>query len=222
MSDHTTYCDLPLTGEAIIVRGPGDRVPSHGTHYLAQTFAYDICGATQTGEILPTQLLLPYVLSSVRAEDCAGWQRPVLAPLTGEIVELANSREDALRISLVGGLVRTKIIARWTHASPRDLLGNYVIIRGQNSAVLIAHLRKSSICVQAGDRVRAGDRLGSLGNSGNSSFPHVHIQAMDTHHLSRAKGMPLGFRCYEEWSGAAWSFREHGLPRRGTVVRRAG
>lgn len=37
------------------------------------------------------------------------------------------------------------------------------------------HLKLGSIAVTAGDRVRAGDRLGQIGLSGNTEFPHLHL-----------------------------------------------
>lgn len=37
------------------------------------------------------------------------------------------------------------------------------------------HMKKGSIAVKTGDRVKAGDFLGSIGMSGNTQFPHLHI-----------------------------------------------
>ena len=43
--------------------------------------------------------------------------------------------------------------------------------------MLVAHLRKHSVRVTVGDVVAAGDPLGEVGNSGNTSEPHLHIHA---------------------------------------------
>lgn len=38
------------------------------------------------------------------------------------------------------------------------------------------HMRKGSVAVKLGDRVKRGDRLGLIGMSGRTEFPHVHIE----------------------------------------------
>jgi hypothetical protein len=59
-------------------------------------------------------------------------------------------------------------------------LGNYVIadLRTGHFA-LYAHLQKGSVAVKAGDRIRLGEVIGRVGNSGNTDAPHLHFQIMD-------------------------------------------
>jgi murein DD-endopeptidase MepM/ murein hydrolase activator NlpD len=45
--------------------------------------------------------------------------------------------------------------------------------------MLYAHLQAGSIKVKEGDRVKRGDLLGLVGNSGNTSAPHLHFHVMD-------------------------------------------
>jgi murein DD-endopeptidase MepM/ murein hydrolase activator NlpD len=45
--------------------------------------------------------------------------------------------------------------------------------------------------VARGDRVDRGALIAACGNSGNSTEPHVHVQAMDRPALWFAKGRPL-------------------------------
>jgi peptidase M23-like protein len=59
--------------------------------------------------------------------------------------------------------------------------------------VLLAHLRRGSVEVAAGDRVQAGDLVAACGNSGNSTQPHLHIQATDSTEWDRARGLPIAF-----------------------------
>jgi murein DD-endopeptidase MepM/ murein hydrolase activator NlpD len=44
---------------------------------------------------------------------------------------------------------------------------------------MYAHLAPHSVTVHVGDRVKAGDKLGLLGNSGNTTGPHLHFQISD-------------------------------------------
>jgi len=55
--------------------------------------------------------------------------------------------------------------------------GNYVLLDCPRMTLLLAHLKRGSIRVRAGDLVEAGDFLGLAGNSGNSSEPHLHVHA---------------------------------------------
>lgn len=57
------------------------------------------------------------------------------------------------------------------------LPGNFVVIDCGGFAVALAHLRQGSVVVEEGDQVQVGDPLGEMGNSGNSSEPHLHIHA---------------------------------------------
>ena len=55
-----------------------------------------------------------------------------------------------------------------------------------------------------------GTLLGKCGNSGNSTEPHVHVQACDSMDWERARGLPLAFR--HPQTGAPW------LPRNRDVI----
>lgn len=51
--------------------------------------------------------------------------------------------------------------------------GNYVKVIGARMTTLYAHL--SQVTVSAGQRVQAGDELGLVGSTGNSTGPHLHF-----------------------------------------------
>lgn len=56
--------------------------------------------------------------------------------------------------------------------------GNYVLVRCEPDAyVLLAHLKQGSTEGTPGDTVSVNTRLGAVGNSGNSSEPHLHLNA---------------------------------------------
>jgi Peptidase family M23 len=60
-----------------------------------------------------------------------------------------------------------------------NVAGNHIIIRCDDSEVYVglAHLMQGSVLVKAGDRVTTGQILARVGNSGNTSEPHLHIHA---------------------------------------------
>lgn len=72
------------------------------------------------------------------------------------------------------------------------LLGNYVVldIGGGNHATY-AHCLPGSVSVRAGDRVREGQQIARLGNSGNSGAPHLHFQVSDGPDPIRSHGVPI-------------------------------
>ncbi len=75
--------------------------------------------------------------------------------------------------------------------SPEEADGNSVILdlRGGNYA-LYAHFQPGSIRVQEGDRVRRGDVLALVGNSGNSIAPHLHFHVMNGPLSLASNGLP--------------------------------
>jgi murein DD-endopeptidase MepM/ murein hydrolase activator NlpD len=56
-------------------------------------------------------------------------------------------------------------------------LGNHVILACGDIWVVVAHLRQGSLRVAAGQEVAVGAPLAQVGNSGNSSEPHLHVHA---------------------------------------------
>jgi hypothetical protein len=57
------------------------------------------------------------------------------------------------------------------------MAGNYIAIDCGEFYVFLAHLRVGSIEVATGELVDIGDSLAQMGNSGNSSEPHLHVHA---------------------------------------------
>lgn len=57
------------------------------------------------------------------------------------------------------------------------LAGNHVILRCADADILLGHFRKGSVRVHIGQRLATGDAIAQVGNSGNTSEPHLHINA---------------------------------------------
>lgn len=55
--------------------------------------------------------------------------------------------------------------------------GNSVAIETESATVFLAHLKCGSILVKVGEQVRAGQTLARIGNSGNTTEPHLHVHA---------------------------------------------
>lgn len=75
------------------------------------------------------------------------------------------------------------------------IIGNHVILDlGEGTFAVYAHVQRGSLRVKAGDTVRAGQRLGRVGNSGNTTESHLHFHLMDGPDLDNARGVPFTWR----------------------------
>ncbi len=76
----------------------------------------------------------------------------------------------------------------------KTLPGNYIIIDlGSGKYAGYAHLIPGSLKVKIGDRVARNQVIAKLGNSGNSSEPHLHFQVTNTSSFLESDGVPYGF-----------------------------
>lgn len=146
----------PLRGGTFYVGQGGNHplINYHNTHH-AQRFALDIVELNRAGARAATPLT-----SDVRQFVIFG--RSVHSPCDGRVVQT------------VDGLVDNPPPQRdRTHAS-----GNHVVIACHGVRVLLAHLQSGTVAVADGATVADGDVVGRVGNSGNTTEPHLHIHAV--------------------------------------------
>ncbi|MFL0285604.1 M23 family metallopeptidase [Mycobacterium sp. SMC-21] len=75
--------------------------------------------------------------------------------------------------------------------------GNHVVQDiGNGNFAFYAHLKTGSVKVKPGDRLTTGQVLGNVGNTGNSSAPHLHFHVMSAPDPLRADGLPFVFRSF--------------------------
>jgi hypothetical protein len=92
--------------------------------------------------------------------DFYSYNEPVYAPADGQITQIVDSLESDLM---------------WK-SDIDNPGGNYVIMDiGNEKYVYFGHLIKGSIAVKEEEIVKTGALLGFVGNSGNSTFPHLHM-----------------------------------------------
>ncbi len=76
-------------------------------------------------------------------------------------------------------------------------LGNFVVIDiGHGHFAFYAHFQPSTLRVRVGDRVRRGEVLALLGNSGNSDAPHLHFGIHDGPGVFSSSGVPFVFSSF--------------------------
>lgn len=189
----------PVTGRWSALNSPADKVPSHGTHVYGQTYAIDIVADPETleGEP-PARPAFRWIWPLFRRNRAfPAFGAPLLAVADATVVRASDGQRDHLsRTSLAGFLYLMLIEGNVRSiAGAHRVIGNHVILDlGDGTYAVYAHARRGSLRVKAGDTVRAGQRIGSVGNSGNSSEPHLHVHLMDGPDLDDARGVPFSWR----------------------------
>jgi hypothetical protein len=214
---------LPFEGRWLARNSPARRVPSHGTDLMGGRYAIDFIGVDHRHRTADRRDWRT-VLSTEPVERFFAYGRPVLAPADGVVVGLHDGEADHVarrsQLALVPYALGQPSRLRKGVAG---LAGNHVVIATREGAyVALAHLRAGSIRVAVGEEVTAGQRVADCGNSGNSTQPHVHLQAMDGPDAAVARGVPMAFERFREWPrGADQSLiRESAVPAEGAVVER--
>lgn len=197
----TASIDLayPFTGHWLVQNSPANKVPSHGMHAFGTTYAIDFVPVTESGRSAP--ITFRSLVRPDPVESFPGYGRPILAPVDGVVVAVHDAEVDhpAYRgFPSIGYALtqRRRAAAGWV-----VLAGNHVFIDSGGVIVALCHLQQGSIQVVRGQRVRVRDELARCGNSGNSTEPHVHVQAMDTLDISRARAVPLTINGYVPMNG---------------------
>ncbi|MEW1807569.1 M23 family metallopeptidase [Pseudarthrobacter sp. NPDC080039] len=194
--------EYPFAGRWLVQNSPADRVPSHGTELFGTSWAIDFTPVDGSGRSAPISLAAFF--RPEPPERFAGFGRPVTAPVSGVVRAARDGGPDHAAFRGLPS-VRYAATQAWrAREGWMGLAGNHVIIEGEGVFIALCHLKRGSVCVRPGQLVGVGDAIGACGNSGNSTEPHLHIQAMDSVDPGRASAVRISF--------------PGGLPRNGTIV----
>ena len=212
---------LPFRGTWLIRNSPARRVPSHGTHLFATTYATDFIAVR--GRLTAATRDWRALLATEPAQRFFAFGEPILAPADGRVVSVHDGEPDHVaRRSQLALVPYALSQAARVRGGAGAIAGNHVILElaGNAGYVVLAHLRAGSIRVGERHFVRVGEEIGACGNSGNSTQPHLHIQVMDSADPFRAHGLPMSFRDYRVWprSGETPVVVERGIPDESAVV----
>ena len=148
-----TLLRLPFDGEWAVTSG--GRKPHENYHVQIPSlrFAFDFL-VDSGGSAFRTD-------GKTNADHyCFG--RPILAPAAGRVVSVVDTFTENVPGRRPPG-----------YRGPGN---NVVIDHGNGEFSVLAHFRRGSITVTAGQQVQAGDTIGACGNNGLSDLPHLHYQ----------------------------------------------
>ncbi|MEO8452737.1 MAG: M23 family metallopeptidase [Gemmatimonadota bacterium] len=175
-------------GPWVAVNGPGNTsghrraaIAVEGQSRISQRFATDWIKLGPDGRAFQGD--------SSKNDAWYGYRMPLLAAGSGVVVEVKDNIPENVPFSPVRAVPITL----------ETIGGNHVIIDlGQGRYAFYAHMVPGSLKVKLGDKVSTGQVLGLLGNSGNSTAPHLHFHVSDAPSPLGSEGVPFLFDEYEK------------------------
>jgi murein DD-endopeptidase len=155
-------------------------IPVDGSARIAQRFAIDWVrinadGKTFTGDAKDNKNYRAYGSAALAVVDGIVTEVKDGIP---ENIPGENSRAVPITLETVGG--------------------NHVILDiGHGRYAFYAHLQPGSLKVKLGDHVKRGQLLGLVGNSGNSTEPHLHFHLSDGNSPLGSEGIPYALESFD-------------------------
>ncbi len=148
-------------------------LPVNGQFYFAQRFAIDWMQLGGDARFFKG--------SGKDVKDYVDYGSKVIAVADGTVVETLSNLDD----QVVGQLPDPKSI------TIENVDGNHIVLDlGHGKYGFYAHLQKNSLLVKKGDHVKRGQPLALLGNTGNTSAPHLHFHLMNGSSALGSSGLP--------------------------------
>lgn len=185
---------FPVAGRSFVPVAAGFHTPHRWGSI--EEFAVDILALGPNG--------LTYRGKGNKLGDYAAFGRPVRSVAAGKVVTARDGTADNAQMLKRPGesdeayLVRLQegqlsLLAKGMDA----VLGNHVVIdHGNGEFSIYAHLKAGSVSVAAGAQIAAGEMIGLLGSSGNSTEPHLHFQICDGPDIATCRPIPANFVDY--------------------------
>ncbi|MBS4538301.1 M23 family metallopeptidase [Clostridium sp. D2Q-11] len=166
---------LPFEGKWVVVNGCYTKDFSHSWNIPTQRYAYDFIILDEEGK--------SYRNEFNQCESYYCYDKNILAPADGIVVEISNEAKDSLIFK------NGKFFSKSSH-----IAGNYIVIKhSEKEYSTFAHLKKDSITVKVGDSISRGDIIAKCGNTGNSTEPHLHFQLQTGQSFYNSAGLPIKF-----------------------------
>jgi hypothetical protein len=155
-------------------------IPVYAGMFIAQRFAIDWVKIDEQNKTFKGD--------SLKNSSYYAYGNDALAVADGVVTEV----KDGIPENVPG------ITSRAVPITLETVGGNHVIVDlGQGRYAFYAHLQPGKIRVHVGDHVKRGQVLGLVGNSGNSTEPHLHFHISDASSPLGAEGLPYELESFE-------------------------
>lgn len=169
---------FPFKGPGIVTQGP---ISDGGHAGYSNQFALDVIGLTEN--------YAPQVDGRDENVSYAGYGREILAPADAVVRYARNDVPDNPKPEQQDPALLDR-----QHDAPFAIAGNCVVLDfGHGEYLALMHMAMGSLKVREGQKVKRGDVLGRLGNSGDSFGPHLHLQLQESPDLFAAPSVPIHF-----------------------------
>jgi murein DD-endopeptidase MepM/ murein hydrolase activator NlpD len=153
----------------------------HGTHRwgIPEEFALDIVKVGADGRSFRTKGASNEDFHAYGAEVVAAAPGTVAAVISGakELPPLLRQPGESMQDYY--GRISAQQVKNMADGDKGSVGESVILDHGQSEYSIYAHLQPGSIAVKPGDQVTAGQGIGRLGTSGNSTEPHLHFQVCD-------------------------------------------
>lgn len=146
--------------------------------YLAQRFATDWMRLGPDGRL--------FTGDGTRCSDYYSYGADLLAVANGTVVEARDGIPEGVPPN------------NYAQTTLQNVFGNCVILDiGGGRYAAYAHIIPGTVSVNIGETVTQGQLIGKLGNSGNSTAPHLHFHLCNGRDGLFSEGLPFSFTSYE-------------------------
>lgn len=164
--------DAPLAGEWAMLAGGRSALISHHYPTPIVSNAVDFVRLDEEGR--------GHDGEPKQEKSWYGFGQPVLSPADGAVVSVTDVHPD----EPVG------------NTGEKPSAGNHIVLDiGSGRYAVLAHLRQGSARVSEGERVRPGQQIAAVGDSGDSLVPHLHLHVQDSPDFGEhVRTVPIVFR----------------------------
>lgn len=146
-------------------------IPVNGVLYVSQRFAIDWVKIDSNGQMNNGD--------SAKMENWPTYGQKALAVADAKVVSVLDGLPERVPNALPGD------------TNMQNVTGNHVVLDlGAGRYAFYAHLQPGSVKVRMGERVRRGQVIALLGNSGNTTAPHLHFHVSDGMGPLSSQGLP--------------------------------
>lgn len=185
---------FPVAGRSFVAVAASFHTPHRWAGI--EEFAYDIVALTGNGST--------HRGNGAKLGDYAIFGKPVRAIADGKVVAVSNDQADNAAMLKRQGEADDAYLARLLEGQAAllmkgmgSVLGNHVVIdHGNGEFSIYAHLKQGSVRPALGASVAAGETIGDVGSSGNSTEPHLHFQICDGPDVATCRPIPASFTDY--------------------------